>query len=48
MFEDASNSLSRTDFDIENNFGWEKVGTNSPSFQIPCVKQTHLYLSPAL
>ena len=28
--------------------GWEKVGTNGPSFQIPCVKQTHLYLSPSL
>ena len=48
MFEDASTSLSRADFDIGNNFGWETVGTNSPSFQIPCIKQTYLYLSPAL
>lgn len=47
LSEGDSTSPPRAEFEIENDFGWKRLGTNSKSFKIPRVKikQTHFDLS---
>lgn len=48
--EEESTSPPRAEFEIQNDFGWKRVETNSKSLKIPCVKrkQRCLDLSPPL
>lgn len=36
--EEESIGLPRAEFEMENDFGWKKVGIKSSSFKIPCTK----------
>lgn len=38
FFEGDLISLFRVEFEIENDFGWKRLGINSKLFKILCVK----------